>query len=62
MNDDKLFSWLASVKGDPLAFVMGAFPWNEPGTVLAESSGPEQWAADTLTPPKKRQGSYITKS
>jgi len=48
MNDDKLFAWLASVKGDPLAFVMGAFPWNEPGTVLADSSGPEQWAADLM--------------
>ena len=48
MNDDKLFQWLASVKGDPLAFVMGAFPWNEPGTVLESSSGPEQWACDLM--------------
>ena len=48
MNDDKLFAWLASVKGDPLAFVMGAFPWGEPGTVLENSQGPEQWACDLM--------------
>lgn len=39
----KLISWLASVSADPLAFVMGAFPWSEPGTRLATFSGPEPW-------------------
>ena len=43
-----LFSWLASVRGDPYAFVMGAFPWREPGTVLADSDGPEDWARDLM--------------
>ena len=46
--DDKLFSWLAQVRGDPLAFTMGAFPWNEPGTVLENSTGPEDWARDLM--------------
>ena len=41
---DQLFSWLASVRGDPLAFTMGAYPWGESGTVLENSSGPEDWA------------------
>lgn len=47
-DPDALFSWLASVRGDPLAFVMGAFPWGEPGTVLANSPGPEDWARDLM--------------
>ena len=47
--DDKLFEWLAEVRGDPLAFVMGAFPWGEPGTVLENSTGPEDWARDLMT-------------
>lgn len=38
--DDKLLLWLASVRGDPLAFTMGAYPWGEPGTVLESSDGP----------------------
>ena len=34
--DPKLIAWLASVKDDPYAFALGAFPWGEPGTVLAD--------------------------
>jgi hypothetical protein len=45
---EELFSWLASVRGDPLAFTLGAYPWGEPGTVLANSDGPEQWARDLM--------------
>lgn len=47
-SETDLFSWLASVRGDPLAFVMGAFPWGEPGTVLENSTGPEDWAKDLM--------------
>src|SRR5882757_3360976 len=47
MTDD-LITWLASVSHDPLAFVMGAFPWGIPGMVLESSSGPEQWAKDLM--------------
>lgn len=40
--------WLALVRNDPLAFVMGAFPWGEPGTVLANFDGPDQWQLEIL--------------
>jgi len=45
---DDLQEWLAEVSGDPLAFTMGAYPWGEPGTVLENSDGPEQWARDLM--------------
>ena len=45
MSDD-LLDWLASVKGDPLAFTMGAYPWGEPGTVLEKFDGPDDWSKD----------------
>ena len=45
---EQLFQWLASVRGDPLAFTMGAFPWGKPGTVLENSAGPEDWACDLM--------------
>lgn len=38
-----LLNWLASVTNDPPAFVMGAFPWGEPNTILEDKKGPEQW-------------------
>src|SRR5260221_75800 len=47
MTDD-LIAWLASVSHDPLAFVMGAFPWKIPGTVLENFDGPMPWAADLM--------------
>ncbi len=43
MMDEKLIEWLAEVKDDPLAFVMGAFPWGEAGTVLEDYDGPMEW-------------------
>lgn len=47
MTDD-LLGWLAEVSDDPLAFVMGAFPWGETGTTLENFSGPEDWQRDIL--------------
>lgn len=44
---DPLLEWLASVKGDPLAHVMGAYPWGEPGQ-LENESGPSQWQRKIL--------------
>lgn len=38
-----LLAWLASVSDDPLAFCLGAFPWGEPGTILAKYDGPLAW-------------------
>ena len=43
-----LFEWLASCKGKPLRFVMGAFPWGVAGTSLAKCDGPEQWQLGIL--------------
>lgn len=44
MTED-LVNWLASVADDPYAFVMGAFPWGEPDTVLADyPEGPDEWS------------------
>jgi hypothetical protein len=33
---------------DPAGFVCYAFPWGEPGTVLAEEVGPEAWSLEVL--------------
>ena len=44
----ELVSWLASCSGDPLAFVLGAFPWGEANTRLERFSGPEPWQREIL--------------
>lgn len=48
MNPD-LLAWLAACNKDPLAFVLGAFPWGEPGTSLEAFHGPEDWQREILT-------------
>ena len=45
----ELVQWLASCARDPLAFVLGAFPWSEGGTRLAQLKGPEPWQAEILS-------------
>ena len=40
---EQLLDWLASVSNDPYAYVMGAFPWGEPGTFLENEVGPNEW-------------------
>src|ERR1700749_933514 len=46
---EALFAWLASVRDDPFAFAMGAFPWGEPGSALeAFPDGPMPWARDLM--------------
>lgn len=42
-----LHEWLASVKSDPYAFALGAFPWGEEGTVLAKKRL-EEWQIEVL--------------
>jgi len=54
MNDlaqleQELVDWVASVSNDPLAFVLGAFPWGEPGTDVEHETGPDEWQAEILT-------------
>jgi len=47
--NERLLEWLASVSRDPLAFVMGAFPWGEPDCRLTEfPNGPEPWQREIL--------------
>jgi hypothetical protein len=46
--DARLIEWLASVSNDPLAYVLGAFPWGEEGTRLAQFTGPEPWQRKIL--------------
>jgi hypothetical protein len=43
-----LADWLGSVSDDPYAYVMGAFPWGEAGTRLANEAGPYPWQKTIL--------------
>ena len=46
----QLLEWLARVGKDPLAFVMGAFPWGDQDTRLeGYPNGPEPWQREILT-------------
>jgi hypothetical protein len=47
-DHNNLVNWLTSVRDDPYAFVMGAFPWQEPGTALEAYDGPMPWARDLM--------------
>lgn len=47
MNPD-LLNWLASTSSDPLAWVLGAFPWGEVDSRLEGFSGPEPWQEKIL--------------
>lgn len=39
---------LAKTVHDPYEFVLRAFPWGEPGTILADKTGPRAWQAEML--------------
>lgn len=43
-----LIQELTGFSKDPLSFVIFAFPWGEPGTELANATGPEPWQEDIL--------------
>jgi len=47
LNDD-LLTWLASVRDDPLAFTLGAYPWGEAGTALEKFDGPDDWSVELM--------------
>lgn len=44
----KLAEWLVSVRDDPYAFTMGAFPWGVAGTQLEAFTGPMPWAIEQM--------------
>lgn len=46
--NDALLDFLAEHACLPYNFVMGAFPWGDPGTELERRSGPENWQRDLL--------------
>ena len=46
---DPLVEAIARFYYDPLGFVYFAFPWEEPGTLLADESGPDDWQANILS-------------
>ena len=43
-----LVEFAASCVDDPLLFVQGAYPWGEPGTLLADETGPDTWQVTLL--------------
>ena len=43
-----LIDHVASYALDPLGFVLFAFPWGEPGTELANATGPRDWQRELL--------------
>jgi len=45
--DQTLADFMADCYADPLAFVLGAYPWGEPGP-LKDHPGPDEWQADLL--------------
>ncbi len=47
MTAPTFLSWLASCNKAPLRFVMGAFPWGEPGAIT-KFNGPEPWQIEIL--------------
>lgn len=42
-DEEALIEELGSFAYDPLAFVLWAFPWGEPGTELVDETGPDEW-------------------
>ena len=42
--EPELAEWLVSVRDDPYAFIMGAFPWKVAGSQLEAFDGPMPWA------------------
>lgn len=44
--NEALFSWLATCSGDPIKFVLEAFPWTEDR--LKDFEGPEEWQWEIL--------------
>src|SRR4051794_20223729 len=44
----ELLKDLSELQHDPLGFAMWAFPWGEPGTSLADETGPDEWQRKQL--------------
>jgi len=47
--EQEIEEWVASCYYDPLRFVLGAYPWGEPGTALEHETGPDDNQREFLT-------------
>ena len=47
--ESEVIDLMAELKDRPLDFVYAAFPWGEPGTALAEMTGPDTWQIAVLS-------------
>ena len=47
-EDEQLAEELGRFFDDPDGFVRYVFPWREPGTILANESGPDLWQTETM--------------
>lgn len=45
---NQLADFVGEFYGDPLGFVLAAYPWGEPGTPLADYDGPDEWQREFL--------------
>ncbi len=54
--ETELFKRIYGFKGDPLGYVMYAFPWGRPGTILHDKAGPDKWQVDILNEIKEKYG------
>jgi len=52
--EDDLIALIAGFEHDPLGFVLAVFPWGEPGTELADETGPRDWQIAMLEHVGKR--------
>lgn len=46
--ETELVNWCGELYFDPYAWVMGAFPWGEPNTLLENETGPDVWQTAML--------------
>lgn len=44
----EVVEFVRTVHRDPLRFVLKAYPWREPGTMLEHHDGPDRWQAECL--------------
>jgi hypothetical protein len=47
-NDLQLAAAVGGYYANPLAFVLGCFPWGQPGTALEKFPGPDEWQRQEL--------------
>lgn len=46
--NEELVEMMATLRNDPLRFVLACYPWGEPNTPLADHMGPDEWQCQVL--------------